>query len=40
MLNINMELEMLVKKLAESNYENESLKLCSKLILFELCRSK
>ena len=34
-LNINMELEMLVKKLAKSNYENESLKLCSKLILFE-----
>ena len=26
---------MLVKKLAKSNYENESLKLCSKLILFE-----
>ena len=33
-VNINVELEMLVKKLAESNYENESLELCARLISF------
>ena len=33
-LNINMELESLLKKLTKSNYEKESLKLCSNLILF------
>ena len=33
-VNINMELESLIRKLAESNYKEESLELCSKLISF------
>ena len=38
-LNINLELELLIKKLARFGYEKESLKLCSKLMMFNYMTS-